>query len=137
MPTYCQPADCELYTEGLEVNDVDAFERLIGRAEHDIDAQLPPAPLVPATGLKVDVDAVGINPDWVTALNRATCAQVEYRIEMGEAFFARHQYAVTEGPEFTLTGQVPYIGPKVTQELVAAGWIQEPGTGLWRGVPWV
>lgn len=134
--SYCEAADCLDYTEGLVVDDPDAFARLCLRASRDVDLLLPAAtgPLV--GGLKVDPADPDLDADWLEALKRAACAQVEYRIEMGEEFFARNQYAVTQGPEFTLTGTLPYIGPKVRNELVAGGWVGAQA-GTWRGVNWI
>lgn len=114
MPTYATAADCESYIEGLTIDDAAAFDRLIERAEKDVDSALGVyttrddglkiAPLELATG------------DRAT-LRDATCAQVEYRLSMGEDFFVKAQYAETQGPEFKTKGALPRVGPKTWQEL--------------------
>jgi hypothetical protein len=69
-------------------------------------------------------DVWAIEPFQVYALNRACCAQAEYRDQMGEDFYIRAQYASVTGPEFTTTGHLPRIGPKVKRELNGSGLIQ-------------
>ena len=69
-------------------------------------------------------DIWAIQPFQVDALKRATCAQAEYRDQMGEDFYIRAQYASVTGPEFQTTGQLPLIGPKVRRELNGSGLIQ-------------
>lgn len=69
-------------------------------------------------------DIWAIMPFQVDALRRATCAQAEYRDQMGEDFYIRAQYASVTGPEFTTTGRLPLIGPKVRRELNGSGLIQ-------------
>lgn len=57
-------------------------------------------------------------------LSNATCAQAEYRVEMGEQFFRRAQWASVSGPEFRTTGKLPLIGPKVKAEFSGSDLIQ-------------
>ena len=57
------------------------------------------------------------------ALRRATCAQAQYRLAMGEDFFIRGQHGKVTGPEFTVEGKLPRIGPQVWRELAGAGLI--------------
>lgn len=61
------------------------------------------------------------------ALNRATCAQAEYRDAMGEDFFVKAQYKSIEGPKFQTTGRLPLIGPKVMIELSGTDLVQRGG----------
>ena len=129
MPTYATRADCLDYTEGLTVDDDDAFDRLIERAERQVDALLLGVWGPRVNGLRVDPAAA--NPEHVEAVRRATCAQVEYRLEMGEEFFVRAQYAETAGPEFRTKGALPRVGPKVLEELRSA-----PSLTSYAGVAW-
>jgi hypothetical protein len=69
-------------------------------------------------------DIWSIEPFQINCLRRATCAQAEYRDQMGEDFFIRAQYASVTGPEFQTTGQLPLIGPKARRELNGSGLIQ-------------
>jgi hypothetical protein len=69
-------------------------------------------------------DIWAIEPFQVDALKRATCAQAEYRDQMGEDFYIRAQYQSVSGPEFHTTGALPLIGPKARRELNGSGLIQ-------------
>lgn len=126
MPTYATQAECESYIEGLTVTNTAGFARLIERAERDVDAILIPKPLL-ANGLKYDPTAITTTaPGYLTAvektaLARGVCAQVEYRLEMGEEFMVRSQYEAVGGPDFNHRGQLDYIGPKVYRELGRVG----------------
>ncbi len=69
------------------------------------------------------------NPYWLNArdsyaLNRALCAQAEYRDQMGEEFFIKAQWRSVSGPEFNTQGSLPMIGPKVRRELAGTDLIQ-------------
>lgn len=119
MPTYATRADCLDYIEGLTIDDNDVFDRLIERAERDVDNAVGAVPLDPDTGLKF-VPARLTSGDART-LMRATCAQVEYRLTMGEDFFIRPQYGKTKGPEFETEGALPIVGPKTWRELEGSG----------------
>jgi len=122
MPTYAQRTDVEGYIEGWVTTDADALDRLIERAERDIDNAVGNWPRDDTTGHKLD--PATLLPYQVDALTRATCAQVEYRFQMGEDFFVRAQHASERGPDFQTDGRLPYIGPKV--------WAELEGTGLLR-----
>ena len=118
---YATKADCLLYTEGLTVTDDAAFDRLIGRAEKDIDSILGGWP-IGTNGRKFD--PAQLSTSQAQQLQDATCAQVEYRIEMGEAFFVRGQRSREKGPDFELEGKLPRIGPKVADELRSSGLVR-------------
>jgi len=138
MPTYTDKDACLAYIEGLTVADDAAFDRKIEKAERDVDRAL---------GLyygRDDVTGLKIDPTTLTqadadVLSRATCAQVEYRIEMGEAFFTRPQFATVQGPDYATTGTLPYVGPAVMRELeqsprllrLAAPWDDHRGAPPW------
>jgi hypothetical protein len=116
-PTYATQSDFAAYVEGWTTDNGAALDRLLERAEVDIDG-------LAATVVPADPDAVARRFD-VTALSardrdvlkRATCAQAEYRFNMGEAFFVKGQYEQVTGPDFATTGRLPWIGPKVYREL--------------------
>lgn len=131
MATYATPADLDLYSEGFTVTDPAAVERELQRAERDVDRLLGYQGQVnAATGLKLDPAA--LQPYQRDALMRATCAQAEYRIEMGPEFFRRAQHEQVTGPQFTTTGKLPRVGPKVMEELSGSGLVQAWG-GLAEG----
>lgn len=136
MPTYATRADCSAYIEGLVINDTVAFDRLIDRAERDIDSAVGAYAIDETTGRK-------FVPTTMTARNKddlrdATCAQVEYRLEMGEEFFIRPQYKSVKGPEFETEGQLSKIGPKTWMELTSSDLLQLTTTWHGRGddPPW-
>lgn len=66
---------------------------------------------------------VDLNSNQRISLSNATCAQVEYRNAMGEAFFVRAQYSSVKGPDFATSGKMPTIAPKAIRELSQSGLI--------------
>ena len=126
MPTYATAADCSAYIAGLAIDNPAEFDKLIEHAERDVDSLLtftPPR----TTALKVDPDDL---ETWQAgALTRAVCAQVEYRLAMGEEFFIRDQHDSERGPAFSVSGKLSRIGPKVLVELGSTGLVQPPGSG--------
>jgi hypothetical protein len=128
MPTYATVADFEAYSEGWVTTDVAALTRAIERAERDVDR------LLGYRGHRVTA-TVKLDPATLTAfdrdaLKRATCAQTEYRIEMGPRFFRQAQHRSVSGPKFSTEGQLPRIGPKVMEELAGTSLV----AGRWSTV---
>ena len=130
---YATLADLRAYSaDANAIVDDDVLTRELEQAERDIDTVLGSRGARDAeTGLKVDPAAelaAGTLAQWqVDALNRATCAQAEYRLVMGPDFFIRAQHNRVRGPDFTTEGQLPYIGPKAMLELDGAG-LQRPAS---------
>ncbi len=124
LPAYASQADLEAYIEGWTTTDAAALERLLKRAERDVDTLLGAYARQSATGLKLDPAA--LTTLQANALSRATCAQAEYRIEMGEEFFVQAQYTYVAGPDFQRRGELPRIGPKVLPELAGHGFTMAP-----------
>lgn len=118
MATYAAIDDVRAYTDLAEgVSDED-LEKVLDRAELDIDGELTTPDPRPDSGAKYDPAAL---ESWrATALNRGVCAQTEYRLAMGEEFFIRAQHSRVSGPDFTTEGRLPYIGPKARRELAGA-----------------
>jgi hypothetical protein len=120
IPTYAQRSDCLAFIEGLNITDGLAFDRLIVRCERQIDDLLQiDHRTTGAAGPKVTPNRLSARQ--AEGLKNATCAQVEYRLEMGERFFKREQYESESGPDFSVRGRLPKIGPKVVPELVRVG----------------
>lgn len=120
-PVYAQISDFEAYVEGWVTTDSDALNRLLMRAEHDLDQRLFP-PVAQLTVADRKVDPTTLTDEQTAALTAATCAQAEYRNAMGEDFFVRGQYESVSGPGgFSQKGRQPYIGPKVKAELAGTG----------------
>ena len=124
MPTYATRADCLAYTEGLVVTDNAAFDRLIERAERDVDRVLRVDHRDGRTG-GVKVPDVGeLDGRKGEGLTRATCAQVEYRVALGEEALRTRQPKRVSGPEFTVehaTEQDARSAPKMLEELQRVG----------------
>lgn len=125
MPTYAQRADFEAYVDGWVTDDPAALDRLLERAERDIDLLMGNRPVLD-TGLKLAL--ADLAPWEADALARAVCAQAEYRFTVGEAALrggsATPVIKSVKGPDFEKTyavadqpaGQRKY-GPKVRDEL--------------------
>lgn len=94
-------------------------ERILGFAERDVDRLIRLRGRRTAAGLKINPAA--LTSHQAGALSRATCAQAEYRIAKGPEFFIHAQHSRVSGPDFTTEGRLPYIGPKVYQELSGTG----------------
>lgn len=128
MATYATQADYEAYVEGWVTTDPAALERLLKRAERDIDYLLGPGtPL--ASGLRLD--PATLQAYERVALMRATCAQAEWRHTVTEPVLAgsppKPELKAIKGPDFTKEYAVSAsrppaparFGPKVRQELAA------------------
>lgn len=88
-------------------------------------------PLVNLTWRRIDPSRIPF-ADRI-ALMKATCAQAEYRNEMGPKFFRRPQYASVGGPDFTTKGKLPYYAPMVKRELAKTS-LQVTGARASAGV---
>ena len=127
MATYATQADFEAYSEGWTTTDPPALERILQRAERDVDR------VVGYQGERPAAQALKFVPGTLTtrerdALRDATCAQAEYRVKMGESFFRQGQHRSVSGPQFSTQGQLPRIGPKVWEELARFGRTQRWAT---------
>jgi len=141
MPSYANQADFEAFVEGWTTTDVAALDRLLARAERDVDSAVGIWP-AEANGLKFGAPKTtnqkALSAYQVNQLSRAVCAQAEYRVHMGEDFFVEHQVP-TQGPDYSTTRALSYIGPKVMPELEATGLIRNTGrVGMPKGnrPPW-
>ena len=125
MATYATQADFEAYVEGWDTTDPAALERLLGRAERDVDGLLGYHPIIPATGRKLDPATL---KDWEReALARAVCAQAEHRHLVTEPALAGASpepgLKRVKGPDFekeyavSVAKEAPYYGRKVRREL--------------------
>lgn len=129
MATYAQTSDFEAYVEGWQTDDAGALERVLERAEEDIDDMLS-GDYLTVNGRKRDPSVSAVNPMTVNEIKylmRATCAQAEYRIVQGEDFFVQTQYDSVSGPDFSTSGKRPRIGPKTRRELARGRLITATG----------
>lgn len=127
---YATVEDVRAYTAlAAQVPDDADLQFILDRAERDVDSELvEPVPWGrQASGLKYD--PTGLETWRAVALNRATCAQTEYRLAMGEDYFIRAQHTSERGPDFAVDGKLPYIGPTVYRELSGAALVATPGVG--------
>lgn len=116
-PTYATAEQLRDYTGKTsgELSDNDALA-VLRRAEGDIDSvAVVGRPVNDDTGRRFDPDALSAGE--ARTLRLATCAQAEYRLEMGDSFFVRGQHAEVSGPEFSTKGTLGRIGPQTMNEL--------------------
>lgn len=136
MATYASIQDLVLYSEAVMAPESGSAEelrllRIIERAESQIDGIIMwRGPRDEANHRRVRV--ADLEPWDRECLKAATCAQAEYRVLMGEEFFASGQYARTIGPDFEVHGVMPVIGPRVWQELDGAGYHLFHRSGIGR-----
>jgi len=125
VPVYANAADCTDYIDGLVIDDPASFDRLIARAERDVDGLLGAYPRDATTGLKWDPTRLYA---WqADALARAVAAQVEYLLALdvvgaGASAIIGRQATAVKGPDFEVTyadggSTVARYGPKVGAEL--------------------
>jgi hypothetical protein len=112
-PTYATPDDLRAYANVSEdtLPDPEAL-RVLALAERDVDRTAGNWGVL-ATGRKFE--PVSMVPIMAAALNRATCAQAEYRLAKGEEFFIESQVPIDEEQ------REPRIGPKCKEELIHGG----------------
>lgn len=120
---YATNADVEAWIEGWVTDDSAALTRLIARCEADVDLALGPR-VAPAAPSGRAYDPADLAPLQADALRDATCAQVEYRVEMGEEFFRRPRYEAVTGPDFQTTGRAPWLAPKAARILAGSGLVR-------------
>lgn len=124
-PYYATKADFLAYVEGATVTDDAVLNRLLVRAEEDVDAYLWNWGRLESNGRRFGhpktTNEKALTPQQVTALTRITCARAEYRQIMGEDFFRRSQYSAVSGPDFSTQGQLDRVGPKVREEIARSG----------------
>jgi hypothetical protein len=92
-----------------QVSDV-VLTRPVKMAQHDIDAACGGWASHLDTGLKfateIDEYLPVLDPDVEELLSQATCAQVEYRMTMGDDFMVKEQYEAQSGPSYSTTGKL-------------------------------
>lgn len=125
MPTYATVDEFKSYVadiplDTLSLPDDEAIERLLERAERDVDRIAGPWPVL-STGRRFAPDS--LTTAQQDALMRATCAQAEFRLAMGEfeLIGADDGIAGVAGVVTFATKPLPRVGPKVIEELAGSG----------------
>lgn len=90
--------------------------RHITRAMSDVDAAVGPYPL-DAEGNKFD--PTKLLTGQAVALRKATCVQVEYRLQVGESFMIEDQYESRGGRNYSSVGKLRKISPAAMSHLHA------------------
>ena len=108
---YTTPAKVRAWlnvTEGDLADDV--LIRPIRLAQYDIDAACGGWLTHLDTGLKfateIDEYLPVLDADVEELLSKATCAQVEYRMTMGDDFMVKEQYESQSGPSYSTSGKL-------------------------------
>jgi hypothetical protein len=107
---------------GWEGSDPIVLESTIRKAERDIDEYLGLA----ATETGYVYDPTQLDSLGKAALSRATCAQTEYRLVMGEPFFTGVTFG-SEGPDVSTKKTPPRVAPYAKRELIRASLVQIAG----------
>lgn len=124
MATYATVAQLRAYVPAsLQETDAE-LEALLVRCEREIDLSLPAVADDDATH-KILVNDLSIYASGT--LTRAVCAQAEYHLHMGEAFFVEGS-SVPEGPDTNMGRVQPRIAPKAKYELIDGGFLFKTGT---------
>lgn len=128
MPAYATQAEFEAYVEGWVTDNPDALARLLERASRDLDGLVFPAHARLASGTFAGFvfDPARLTALDAAALSRATCAQAEYRFDVGESEWAQARGGGrVKGPDFEVEvakgadGGALRLAPKAGVELRA------------------
>lgn len=121
---YATVADLRGYSLSPLTDDDSYLEKILERAERDVDRNAGYWNVL-TNGRKFD--PVSMEARKRQALARATCAQAEYRLQMGEAFFIEAVPASVSGDDTNYTGRPPRFGPKAREEMQDAQLIRAGG----------
>lgn len=128
MATYATAADLAAFitdTADVIAPEGGAAERLLQRAERDVDRVCGPWPVL-STGLKFDPPTLPVTSR--AALSRATCAACEYRLLVGEdELVGDSEYLPAM---LSLVRSAGRIAPKMIEELSGHGLMIYSGTAL-------
>lgn len=127
---YADPDDVRVWLGLTSAQLSDAvLERPIILAQYDIDAACGGWSVYEDTGLKfASDDTDDVLEDWqLILLTRATCAQVEYRLSMGDEFMVKEQYETQSGPGYSTSGQLRKVAGQAYTFLRQAGLLRLQG----------
>lgn len=114
MPTYATATEYRAYVPGLDpdVTD-DDIDDALEKAEEYIDSAVGRGNVLYELR---KFDPIYLDTYQQHFLSRATCAQAEYMMHMGETFFIQARTGV-QGRDASIQGKLPALGPKARQEL--------------------
>lgn len=134
MASYATPAELRAYLlDNPAVRapaDDAAAERLLQRAEHDVDRQLGTTTRDPVSGLAFGQAALAaLSVGQLDALMRATCAAAEFRLLAGEEILVGSEDGIAAVGGLSFSQRPPRrIAPKVAEELAGSGLVSWSGT---------
>lgn len=124
-PTYATVEQLREYVTGTIPEDDTYLEKLLMECEVELDDQVPRLYPNDEVGPKIIIeDETNL---LVDGLMKATCAQAEYHLHMGEAFFIE-AHGASEGPDTMSKRKAPRIAPKAMRELRRVGLVSTTGT---------
>ena len=138
MATYATADEFTSYVEDGTVDwtttSAPNLEKLLAAAERDVDAWL--APFWGETeangrlfGSPKTTNEKALTAGQVRKLTDLTCARAEYRALKGATFFAEDERESVEGPDFSFSGKLDRVGPKVREHLRRSGLTARPVVG--------
>lgn len=127
---YASPEDVRKYLNITE--DQMSDEILYGpiqRAQEDVDAACGGLVVYPDTGLKFATATIDSLLSDIAALMlmKATCAQVEYRLTVGDDFLIRDQHESQSGPGYGTAGKLQKVSGRTYTYLRQGGFLQLHG----------
>ncbi len=126
MATYATLADLQAsHIVYNRQNTRAALEALLVRAEQDIDQYLG-GPIPPDGKTKFAPEFLSAGQR--NALRRATLAQAELRLELGDVWFSVDQHSYSAGPDFSHRGTLSRISPGAVAALAGSGLVTRWGT---------
>lgn len=129
---YATPDDVRAYLDVTEdqLSD-DLLKRPIQRAQKDIDAACGGWATFSDTGLKFATENETYLPVLTDQeelhLREATCAQVEYRMTVGDEFMVKEQHETQSGPGYSTSGQLRKVCGAAYTALGQAGLLRLHG----------
>lgn len=109
--------DC-IYTAGFQVSSTAELDRVLERAERDVDDFVGPWSMDSTTGRKLT--NAGLDANRLGLVKDAVCVQALWRIQVGEDEFINSQYDSVSGPDFSTQGKRSRTSPQAKRLLTQA-----------------
>jgi hypothetical protein len=135
MPTYVTVQQFRDFLLPRELTETDEeLEPILELAEDDVDDAVGKFYPDITTGRKFDVTLMTQVPWQLTALRKAVCAQVEYRMLMGETFFIQGEQREVVGRRVEVH-KPTRLGPKAQTWLTRGKLYRLSGISRGQGLP--